>query len=112
MNSPPLKYGLLAGVAYFCVMAVAHYFGIKQSLLFVNYDTSFYAYQDKIISFTPVSYIALFYSAANHPAIDPAALFALAATILGLASNNMSDALATVLKADQGHLVSFRLNRK
>jgi len=71
MNSPPLKYGLLAGMVYFCCMAVAHYFGIKQPLLFVYYDTPFYAYQDKIISFAVVSYIALFYSAAQHRAVVP-----------------------------------------
>ena len=104
MNSPLLKYSLLAGVLYFCCMAVAHYFGIKQPLLFVYYDTPFYAYQDKIISFSVVSYIALFYSAAQNRDVVPAALFVLAITVLGLASLNLSDDLASVLKGDQSTL--------
>ena len=104
MNSPHLKYGLLAGVAYFCCMAVAHYFSIKQPLLFIYYDTPFYAYQDKIISFAVVSYIALFYSAAKHRAVVPAALIVLGMTVLGLASVNMSDALASILEEGQSTL--------
>jgi len=101
MNSPLLKYGLLALVAYFCSMSVAHYFGIKLPLLFVYYDTPFYAYQDKIISFAVVSYIALFYTAANHRAVVPAALTTLGITVLGLASINMSGDLASVLEEGQ-----------
>ena len=96
MNSPLLRYALLAGAVYFCCMAVAHFFGIKLPLLFVYYDTPFYAYQDKIISFAVVSYIALFYSAAQHRVVVPAALVVLGATVLGLASVNGSDALASV----------------
>jgi hypothetical protein len=84
MNPPPLKYALLAEVVYFCCMAVAHYFGIKQPLLFVYYDTTFYAYQDKIISFAVVAYSALFYSAAHHRCAVPAALIVLGVTMLGL----------------------------
>ncbi len=101
MNSPLLKYGLLAGMVYFCCMAIAHYFGIKLPLLFVYYDTPFYAYQDKIISFAVVSYIALFYSAAQHRAVVPAALIVLGVTVLGLASVNVSDALESVLNEGQ-----------
>ena len=82
-------------------MAVAHYFGIKQPLLFVYYDTPFYAYQDKIISFAVVSYVALFYSAAKQRTVVPAALVVLGVTVLGLASINMSDALASVLQEGQ-----------
>jgi hypothetical protein len=61
MNSKPTKYAFLAGVAYFCCMAFAHFFGVKVPVLFVYYDTPFYAYQDKIISFAVCAYIALFY---------------------------------------------------
>ena len=104
MNSPLLKYSLLAGVVYFCFMAAAHFFGIKQPLLFVYYDTPFYAYQDKIISFAVVAYIALFYSAAQHRAVVPAALIVLAVTVLGLASINVSEALASVLQEGQSTL--------
>ena len=82
-------------------MAAAHYFGIKQPLLFVYYDTPYYAYQDKIISFAVVSYVALFYSAAYHRAVVPAALIVLGITVLGLASVNLSDALANVLQEGQ-----------
>lgn len=101
MNSRLLRLGLLAGVVYFCCMAVAHYFGIKQPLLFVYYDTPFHAYQDKIIAFAVVSYVALFYSAAQHRVVVPAALIVLGVTVLGLASVNVSDALASVLKDGQ-----------
>ena len=82
-------------------MAAAHYFGIKQPLLFVYYDTPYYAYQDKIISFAVVSYVALFYSAAYHRAVVPAALIVLGITVLGLASVNVSDALTVVLQEGQ-----------
>jgi hypothetical protein len=103
MNSPLLKYALLAGAVYFCCMAAAHYFGIKLPLLFVYYDTPFYAYQDKIISFAVVSYIALFYSAAQHRVVVPAALIVLGVTVMGLASVNESDALASVLSKRLHH---------
>lgn len=83
-------------------MAVAHYFSIKQPLLFVYYDTPFYAYQDKIIAFAVVAYAALFYTAAKHRVAVPAALFVLAVTVIGLASVNVSDALLAVLEAGQG----------
>lgn len=104
MNSRPLKYALLAGVAYFCCMAVAHWFGIKQPLLFVYWDTPYYAYQDKIIAFAVVAYIALFYSAAQQRTVVPAALVVLGCTVLGLSSVNMSDALASVLQEGQSTL--------
>ena len=101
MNPPILKYALIAGVVYFCCMAIAHFFGIKQPLLFVYYDTPFFAYQDKIISFAVVAYAALFYTAANHRVAVPAALVVLAVTVLGLASINVSEDLLSVLK--DGH---------
>lgn len=104
MNPPLLRYALLAGVAYFCCMAVAHFFGLKYPLLFVYYDTPFFAYQDKIISFAVVAYIALFYTAAMHRVAVPAALFVLGVTVLGLASVNLSEALASVLDTGQSTL--------
>lgn len=73
-------------------MAVAHFFGLKYPLVFVYYDVPFHAYQDKIISFAVVAYICLFYTAATIRAAVPAALVALAVTVLGL-----SDALQSVL---------------
>jgi hypothetical protein len=85
------------GVAYFCCMAVAHFFGLKVPLLFVYYDVPFHAYQDKIISFAVVAYVCLFATAARHPVAVPAALIALGATVAGLAAVNLSAALAAVL---------------
>ena len=101
MNSPLLKYALLVGVVYFVCMAIAHYFGIKQPLLFIYYDTPFYAYQDKIISFAVIAYAALFYSAAYLRAVVPAALVVLGITVLGLASINRSEELRAVLTEGQ-----------
>jgi hypothetical protein len=98
-DPPPvfLRLALWAGVAYFCCMAVAHFFGLKYPLLFVYYDVPFYAYQDKIISFAVVAYICLFANAAVHRNAVPAALVTLGVTVLGLSAVNRSDALASVL---------------
>ena len=98
-NPPPvlLRLMLLAGVAYFCCMAVAHFFGLKYPLVFVYYDVPFYAYQDKIISFAVVAYVCLFANAALHRSAVPAALVALGVTVLGLIAVNASDALRSVL---------------
>ena len=98
-NPPPvlLRLALWAGVAYFCCMAVAHFFGLKYPLLFVYYDVPFYAYQDKIISFAVVAYACLFANAAWHRSGVPAAIVALGVTVLGLSAVNVSDALGSVL---------------
>ncbi|MBV7395767.1 hypothetical protein [Mameliella sediminis] len=96
-----LRLGLLACVLYFVAMSVAHFFGIKVPVLFVYYDTPFYAYQDKIISFAVLSYVGLFYAAARDIKVVPIALIVLAFTILGLTSVNLSDALASVLAEGQ-----------
>lgn len=92
-----LRLALWAGVAYFCCMAVAHFFGLKYPLLFVYYDVPFYAYQDKIISFAVVAYVCLFATAALHRSAVPAALVALGVTVLGLSAVNASEALGSVL---------------
>lgn len=101
MNSKLTKYAFLAGVAYFCCMAVAHYFSIKVPVLFVYYDAPFYAYQDKIISFAVCAYIALFYSASQNRSVALSAIIVLAVTVLGLSSVNFSGALASVLQEGQ-----------
>lgn len=101
MNSQLNRYAFLAGAAYFCCMAIAHYFGIKVPILFVYYDTPFYAYQDKIISFSVCAYIALFYSASQHRSVALNAIIVLAITVLGLSSVNVSEALASVLREGQ-----------
>lgn len=94
---PPLRLALWAGVAYFCCMAVAHFFGMKYPLLFVYYDVPFHAYQDKIISFAVVAYVCLFANAAMHSSGVPAAIVALGLTVAGLSAVNVSDALHAVL---------------
>ncbi|MCU7833940.1 MAG: hypothetical protein KZQ83_01715 [gamma proteobacterium symbiont of Taylorina sp.] len=101
MNSKLTKYAFLSGVAYFFCMAIAHYFSIKVPVLFVYYDTPFYAYQDKIISFAVCAYIALFYSASQHRSVALNAIIVLAITVLGLSSVNMSNTLTMVLREGQ-----------
>ena len=101
MNSQITKYAFLSGVAFFCCMATAHFFSFKVPILFVYYDTPFYAYQDKIISFAVCAYIALFYSASQHRAVALNAIIVLAITVLGLSSVNISNALASVLHEGQ-----------
>ena len=100
-DTPPsrlLRLALWSGVAYFCCMAVAHFFGLKYPLLFVYYDVPFHAYQDKIIAFAVVAYVCLFANAALHRSGVPAAIVALGVTVLGLSAVNVSDALGSVLE--------------
>ena len=104
MKAQWLRYMLGVGVVYFCLMAAAHFMGLKYPLLFVYYDTPFYAYQDKIISFSVVTYACLFYVAARQREAVPAALVSIWVTVLGLSSVNLSSALASVLQG-QGTLV-------
>lgn len=96
-----LRLGLLACVAYFIAMSIAHFLGIKLPILFVYYDTPFYAYQDKIIAFAVVSYIGLFFAASRDIKTVPVALTVLGVTVLGLVSVNLSGALASVLEEGQ-----------
>lgn len=104
MNSTITKYAFLAGAAYFVCMAVAHYFSFKAPLLFVYYDTPFYAYQDKIIAFAVSAYIGLFWSAAFSRSVAPTAILVLAVTVVGLASVNTSEALRSVMTDGQSTL--------
>ncbi|KUF10376.1 hypothetical protein [Pseudoponticoccus marisrubri] len=99
MEAPtPLLRGLLMiCVAFFACMGAAHFFGLKIPVLFVYWDPPFYAYQDKIIAFTLVTYMALFFGAARHRVMVPYALVSIWATVIGLALVNLSDALAQVL---------------
>ncbi len=101
MNSTLTRFGFMAGALYFCSMATAHFLGLKYPLLFVYYDTPFYAYQDKVISFAVLAYVALFYQAARDRESIPAALVVMGLTILGLAQVNLSEDLAQVLEPGQ-----------
>lgn len=98
MKAQWLRYLLGVGVVYFCLMSVAHFMGWKYPLLFVYYDTPFYPYQDKIISFAVLAYASLFYAAIRHVQVVPMALFALGVTVLGLAFVNVSSDLQSVLQ--------------
>ncbi len=104
MNSTITKYAFLSGAGYFVCMAIAHFFGIKLPVLFVYYDTPFYAYQDKIISFSVCAYVALFYAASKHRDVALIAIIVLAITALGLSAINVSPALASVLSEGQSTL--------
>lgn len=101
MNSQLTRYAFLAGAVCFCCMVTAHFFSIKVPVLFVYYDTPFYAYQDKIISFAVCAYIALFYSASQHRSVALNAIIVLAITVFGLSSVNVSSALASILQEGQ-----------
>ncbi len=92
-----LKYSFLVCTFYFVCMAIAHFFGIKLPILFVYYDTPFYAYQDKIISFCVVTYAIFFFGAYKNLSIAPYAILSMIATVLGLSLINFSDALKSVL---------------
>ena len=105
MNSQLTKIAFLSGAAYFCCMATAHFFSIKVPILFVYYDTPFYAYQDKIISFAVFAYIALFYSASQNRAVALNAIIVLAITVIGLAFVNTSSDLSSVLQEGQSTLL-------
>ncbi len=98
-DPPPVLLGLAlwAGAAYFCCMAMAHFFGLRYPLLFIYYDVPFHAYQDKIISFSVVAYICLFANAALHRTAVPAAITAIGVTVLGLSAVNASDELGALL---------------
>lgn len=104
MNSRATRYAFLVGAAYFCCMAAAHFFSIKVPVLFVYYDTPFYAYQDKIISFAVCAYIALFYCAAQHRDVARCAIIVIGITLAGLCAVNVSDALALVMTRSQSTL--------
>jgi hypothetical protein len=96
--SPPLKSLLLVLVVYFLAMSAAHFFGLKFPLLFVYYDTPYYAYQDRIISFTLVSYALLFHAASRNRSLLPYVLISVWTTVAGLAAINRSGELALVLE--------------
>ncbi|MFE0018890.1 hypothetical protein ACFWXH_28860 [Mesorhizobium sp. NPDC059054] len=95
--SPILRILLLVCVVFFLCMGAAHFLGLKVPVLFVYFDTPFYAYQDRIISFTLVTYAALFFVASRDRAVVPFALISIWATVIGLAYINQSSELAEVL---------------
>ena len=100
MPSPDLlSLALFANVGYFVAMAGAHWFSVKVPLLFIYYDTPFYAYQDKIIAFCAGTYAILNLAAARHRVVVPYAVASLALTTAGLCAINASNDLRAVLPA-------------
>jgi len=104
MNSKVSKYIFLAGALYFCGMAIAHFFSLKWPILFVYYDTPYYVYQDKIISFALCAYIALFIGASKNHAIALYAIVVMGITTLGLTHVNLSHALTSILNKEHSTL--------
>ena len=92
-----LGLALAANVAYFVCMAAAHWLSFKVPILFIYFDTKFYAYQDKIIAFCAGTYAILFAAAFRHRVVVPYAIASLALTTAGLSAINASDDLAKAL---------------
>ena len=100
-----LRVLLFVCVLFFLCMGTAHFIGLKWPVLFVYFDTPFYAYQDRIISFTLVTYAALFFAATRDTKVVPFALISIWSTVAGLAYINGSSELADVLADGQGTLI-------
>ena len=88
---------LKANVMYFIAMSAAHWVGWKVPILFIYYDTPFYPYQDKIISFCAATYAIFNLAAVRHRAVVPYVIASLALTTTGLSAINASSDLQSVL---------------
>ncbi len=93
-----LRASLVAGTGYFIAMTTAHFFTLKYPVLFIYWDTPFYTYQDKIISFCAALYALVFFNATRDNAVVPTAVASMFITAIGLSLVNTSDALAEVLR--------------
>ncbi|MFZ2853597.1 MAG: hypothetical protein WAZ34_05725 [Rhodocyclaceae bacterium] len=100
-----LRWSLLAGAAYFALVALAHTFGLKLPGLFIYFDLPSYAYQDQIIGFLCFGWSALFFAAAREPqAARPlvaAVLVVGLAALVGLARINAGTDFASLTGAPQ-----------
>lgn len=94
---------LWSGVAYFLCMAAAHVTDFKVPVLFVYFDVPSTFYQNKIISFTCLTYVTLFVFAAIQGTTIPAAVSMLT-TALGLAYVNLSEALHSEIRKRDSEL--------
>jgi hypothetical protein len=92
-----LRASLLSCTGYFTAMAAAHFTSFKVPVLFIYYDTPFYAYQDKIISFCALAFAIFFHTASFNRATVPAAIATMAVVVAGLSAVNVSAELAEVL---------------
>lgn len=93
-----LHVSLIACIAYFLCMSVAHFLGFKVPILFVYWNVPSNHYQDMIISFCAFNYAVLFAAALQLPQAVPYALLALAVTVLGLSAVNLSADLRQQIK--------------
>ncbi len=100
-----LRLLLLVCVVFFVCIGLAHFFGLKWPVLFVYFDTPYHAYQDRIISFTLVTYAALFLAASRDMTVVPFALVSIWSTVAGLSYINTSAELAAVLADGQSTLL-------
>ena len=87
-----LRGSILAGAAYFLLVAVAHALAFKRPGLFIYFDVPSHRYQDGIISFLCLGWSAFFWAAAKerppHRTTTTAILAAGLAALVGLSLIN------------------------
>ena len=96
-NEVILKYSLLAGTVYFVCMCVAHFLSFKVPLLFIYYDVPSTHYQNQIISFSVLAFVALSYSASQNRSVVPSFLLSMFGVVFGLSYINGSNSLSSVM---------------
>lgn len=88
-----LRWSLLAGAAYFALVALAHTLGIKLPVAFIYFDLPSQAYQDQIIGFLAFGWSAFFFAAARDPGRHRGSVAAILtaglAAVAGLAAINL-----------------------
>ncbi len=95
------------GMSYMTAMCLAHFFSFKYPLLFVYWDTPFYAYQDKIISFCVATFALIFQYAANDLRAVSLARNALLCVVGGLTAVNLSADLQAVIPAKSNNMLWY-----
>jgi hypothetical protein len=97
-----LTWSLMALAFYFALVALAHMSGVKFPLLFVYFNVSSHAYQDKIISFMTFGWAIFFFTTARDPLrhlqFVRAAIFAGACAVAALAYINLTTDFAALSK--------------
>ena len=89
-----MKWSLFVGSLYFFLVALAHMFELKIPVLFIYFDITSFAYQNKIISFLCFGWSVFLYTAFLDPAknliLIKAILIAGTGAILGLSMINLT----------------------
>jgi hypothetical protein len=87
-----LKWSLFAGALYFFSVSVVHMLGFKIPVLFIYFNVTSYAYQDRIISFLAFGWAVFLFTAFTDPqknsALVKAILVAGAGTLIGVSIIN------------------------